>query len=149
MSPFKKVLCGLDLDDDNLARNAPQIIAVALAMAGDDPCRLHLTHVCDPPVTGYGEGTGNHHQMTEARIRQHTFPRLKQLLESHHLPAGQGHIIFGPMTDAIHQLAQDLGCDLIVIGNINRSILSKLLGSRTNNILQDAPCDVLTVNIHG
>lgn len=149
MNPYKKVLCGLDLNNDNVDDSAGQMIKVALTLTADEAGEIHLAHVCDPPVTGYGEGTGHHHQMTQAQMRQDTYPHLKQMLATHNLPVCQGHIIFGPTTDAMHQLARELDCDLIIIGNHNRSILSRLLGSTTNHILQGAPCDVLTVNVAG
>lgn len=149
MSLYKNVLCGLNIEDDNSTDSMMEIVSVALALAGQNRNQLHIAHVCDPPVTGYGEGIGHHHPMTEARVRQNIYPRLKQILDSHQLPARQGHIIFGSTTAAMHQLARDLGCDLIVIGHHQRSILSRLLGSTTHNILQEAPCDILTVSVIG
>lgn len=149
MNPYKKVLCGLDFNDDNVHHNVGQIMKVAMALTSNEPDHIHLAHVCDSPVTGYGEGISHHHSVTEAKIRQNTYPYLKHMLEIHHLPASQGHIIFGPTTDAMHQLARELNCELIIIGKHNRSILSRLLGSTTNHILQGAPCDVLTVNLGG
>lgn len=147
MSCYKIVLCGVDLNDERLMENVERIIAAALPLAGNDSSSLHIAHVCDTPVTGYGESTGHHHQMTEAQIRQQYYPLLRPILEHHHLAPCHGHIIFGPTTEAMHRLAGELSCDLIVIGNHNRSILSRLLGSTTNHILQGAPCDVLTVDI--
>lgn len=147
MSVYKIVLCGIDLNDEQLVEHVERIVGAALPLVDHDPARIHLAHVCDPPVTGYGESTGHHHQMTEAQIRQQNYPLLRQILERHLLQPCQGHIIFGSTTEAVHQLAEELGCDLLVIGNRGRSILSRLLGSTTDHILKGAPCDVLTVNI--
>lgn len=50
--------------------------------------------------------------------------------------------------DAIHEEASQSGADLIVAGSHGRHGLSLLFhGSTTNQLLHDAPCDVLAVRI--
>ncbi|CAA6821960.1 MAG: Unknown protein [uncultured Thiotrichaceae bacterium] len=50
--------------------------------------------------------------------------------------------------DAIHEEANQSGADLIVAGSHGRHGLSLLFhGSTTNELLHDAPCDVLAVRI--
>ena len=43
------------------------------------------------------------------------------------------------------RLARDKGVDLIVIGSSGVGGLKRILGSTTNAVLHDAPCDVLSV----
>ncbi len=49
--------------------------------------------------------------------------------------------------EGIIRAAKDLKADLIVIGAHTRHGLSLLLGSTANAILNDAPCDVLTIKL--
>lgn len=56
----------------------------------------------------------------------------------------------GDPADALLQLADELGPDLIVIGLRRRSATGKLIfGSNAQRILMDAPCPVLTVKAAG
>lgn len=57
------------------------------------------------------------------------------------------HILFGQPRQEIHQLAQEKGCDLIVVGSHGRHGLALLLGSTANDLLHGAPCDVLAVRL--
>lgn len=61
-----------------------------------------------------------------------------------------GHEVIEAVTtrEAIHQAASESGADLIVARSHGRHGLSLLFhGSTTNELLHDAPCDVLAVRI--
>ena len=144
MPSYQNILCAIDLDD-----NSAIILKAAIAQAGGELNRLHVIHTCEHPITGYGELTGSNLPTTEAQIKQKAYPEFRRLLESHQIPLSQGEILFGQPSEAIHQKAAELSCDLIVVGSHGRSGLLLLLGSTSNSVLKDAPCDVLTVKLEG
>jgi universal stress protein A len=147
VSRYQKILCCLDLDEDKVDTSSAQILEAALALTDEDSGRLHVVHICEHPITGYGEATGSNLQVTEAQIRQHTYPRLKSILQRHLIPVSQGQIAFGQPSTVIHQLASELSCDLIIVGGHEKSVRDRLLGSTSRSVLQGAPCDVLAVKI--
>lgn len=142
MSCYQNILCAIDLDT-----NSSRILKMAISQAGGQTSKLQVIHTCEHPITGYGELTGSNLPTTETQIRQKVYPEFRAILESHGIPVSQGHIEFGQPSDAIHKLATQLSCDLIVIGSHGRSGLQLLFGSTSNSVLKDAPCDVLTVKV--
>ncbi len=57
------------------------------------------------------------------------------------------HTISGDPSDAIIAVAQDVGADLLVVGNRGMSGMKRfVLGSVPNRIAHHAPCSVLIVN---
>ena|SRR3990167_1533372 len=54
----------------------------------------------------------------------------------------------GHAPQVILKTAEELGCDLIVIGSHGRHGLGLLLGSTANGVLHGAKCDVLAVRVH-
>lgn len=142
MHHYRHILCAIGLD-----ANSPRILKMAISQAGGQVSRLHVIHTCEHPITGYGELTGSNHPTTEAQIRQKAYPEFRKILEDHQIPPSQGHIVFGQPSEAIHKLALELSSDLIVVGSHGRSGLQLLLGSTSNSVLRDSPCDVLSVRV--
>lgn len=61
--------------------------------------------------------------------------------------AGQ-HVELGATKSEIIRLAEELQCDLIVVGSHGRHGLALLLGSTANAVLHAAACDVLAVRVN-
>ena len=138
---YNRIICGIDLSDDGHA-----LVTKALELARD-PDKVHLAHVGEHPITGYGEMTGHNHQVTECQIRQAIYPHLERLAKHHRLHSRHIHIPFGKPAHALHQLAEELDADLIVIGSHGHQGLRLLLGSTANSVLHGAKCDVLTLRL--
>ncbi len=139
---YQRILCAIDLDD-----NSKKLLGTALAMVDGEASRLHVLHVCEHPITGYGELTGKNLQITETQIRQKAYPILCEHLKEAGIAPDHGRIEFGKPSEIIHKQAAKLNCDLIVVGSHGRSGLQLLLGSTSNSVLHGASCDVLTVRI--
>ncbi|MGH1374523.1 MAG: universal stress protein [Cellvibrionaceae bacterium] len=139
MKRYKSVLCALDLTD-----NSRLIIDVARSF---QPSVIRLLHVCEHPITGFGESTGQNLRVTETQIRQQVFPRLNELAQAHEIDRENTEILFGSPAEVIHTAAKNHHSDLIIIGSQCRAGLKRLLGSITSDIIHGAPCDILTVRI--
>lgn len=146
MSNYNIIIVAVDLSQDSAQPEATQIVASArqLARKGD---MLHLVHVAEHPVTGFGDLTGKNHRVSEIQIRQQLFPSLQTLATAFDVPTSNLHILFGDPADEIHALTAKLGGDLIVSGSHGKQGLRLLLGSTATSILHGAQCDVLTVRI--
>jgi universal stress protein A len=144
---YNIILVAVDLGEESARPEAVQIVASArqLVPRGD---MLHLVHVAEHPVTGFGDLTGKNHRVSEIQIRQQLFPQLQTLASAFDVPTSNLHILFGDPADEIHGMAAKLGGDLIVSGSHGKQGLRLLLGSTATRILHGAQCDVLTVRIH-
>lgn len=140
MPAYLTILVALDLTED-----AATILARARRLCARECTGLHLIHVAEHPVTGYGKVTGKNHRVGEIQVRQQIYPRLKALGKD--LPADNLHIAFGDPADEVNRLAEKLVAEVIVTGSHGERGIRRLLGSTASSIAHGANCDVLTVRI--
>ncbi|MAZ86341.1 MAG: universal stress protein UspA [Cellvibrionaceae bacterium] len=140
MNRYNSILCAVDLTD-----NTYTVLRAALELT--DIENIRLLHVCEHPITGYGEATGGNHQVTESQIRQKVFPELKDLLTETGIDSGQLQIRFGGLADQIASYAIEVGSDLIMVGSHEKHGLRALLGSTSGQVVKTSPCDVLAVRV--
>ena len=136
---YQSILCALDLSE-----NCGQLIEVAVSF---EPEVVRLLHVCEHPITGFGESTGHNLRVTEAQIRQQVFPKINGLASEYGIDQREIEILFGCPSEIIHETAKSPKSDLIIIGSRCRPGLKRLLGSITSDVIHGAPCDILTVRI--
>ena len=74
--------------------------------------------------------------------------KLKEIAAMHGIPAEQAYANLGAPVDEIHNAADALNADLIVIGTHGKSGLKLLLGSTANGVLHNVKCDVLAVKVN-
>lgn len=140
MPAYLTVLAALDLTDD-----AAKVLARAQRICDREAGDLHLVHVAEHPVTGYGNITGKNHRVGEIQVRQQVYPHLRAL--GGDLPAENLHIAFGDPAEEVPILAEKLGAEVIVTGSHGERGIRRLLGSTASGIAHGANCDVLTVRI--
>ena len=63
------------------------------------------------------------------------------------IPAGNRHLLMGRPETEIHNVAEEIGADLIVVGSHGRHGLALIFGSTANGVLHGATCDVLAVRV--
>ncbi len=140
---YQHILVAIDLSE-----GSQTVLKAAAHLASTYDSKLCVVHACQSHVTGYGESTNKHHIANEMQVKQHCYPRLKQLLETANMQDTDYHLPFGNPADVIHQAAKDNHCDLIVVGSHAHQGLKALLGSTANAVLHGANCDVYTVRIY-
>ncbi len=81
-------------------------------------------------------------QLTEAAGKEMT-----KLCQSQGVPEDNAVIEVGPPRSVISDVAKRLDVDLILVGSHGRHGLQRLLGSTSQGLLHDAPCDVLVIRV--
>lgn len=117
---------------------------LACSLARESGARLIALHVMPAPVILTGEG------MMLPPPPAQDWDRMRKQLEQLAAPDPKVHLEHrlaqGDAGPEIVQAAQELHCDLIVIGTHGRTGLRRLLlGSVAEQVLRQAPCPVLTV----
>jgi universal stress protein A len=137
MQPIQRILCPVDFSP--ISSNA---LAYAERLASSMGAKLVLLHAFDMPATA-----------TYADVQNPANPTVRQLLDDLplSLPETMAARVLhaGPPGQVICWLAQDRGCDLIVMGTHGRTGLTHLLlGSVAEYVVRHARCPVLTVRSH-
>ncbi|MGI6409547.1 MAG: universal stress protein [Gammaproteobacteria bacterium] len=111
-------------------------------------CKLSLVHVIEPLSMSFGADVPIDLGVLQEQQTRQADERLAEVLPD--WPALQRedcHLRYGQPRAEIHQLAEEIGCDLILVGSHGRHGLALLLGSTASDLLSAAPCDVLAVNL--
>lgn len=140
MAEYSHILVALDLSEESA-----QVLQRASALA-DTNCRLTLLHVIEPLTFAYGGDIPVDLTEVQQQLQEQATASLAAM-------AGriggspEQLVVIGQPAAEIHQLAEQRGCDLIVLGSHGRRGLALLLGSTANAVLHGARCDVLAVRI--
>jgi nucleotide-binding universal stress UspA family protein len=126
---FERIVVGVAMTD-----SAKRAAAVAADLAKRYDATLHLVMAFDRSAAGPESG---------ARRQAEAF--LTSLDASGSLSA-ELHAIPGEPVDTVLMVANEVGADLIVVGNKGMRGAGRLLGSVPNKVTHAAPCSVLVVD---
>ncbi|SIR79647.1 universal stress protein A [Aquipseudomonas alcaligenes] len=141
--PYQHILIAVDLTDE-----CHPVVERALAIAASSGAKAALVHIVEPMAMAFGGDV----PMDLSMLQQQQFDQARERLQSFagrypQLSAEQRHLAYGQPRQELHRLAEEQGCDLIVVGSHGRHGLALLLGSTANDVLHGAPCDVLAVRL--
>ncbi|GAD62433.1 universal stress protein [Aquipseudomonas alcaligenes] len=141
--PYQHILIAIDLTDE-----CHPVVERALAIAASSGAKAALVHIVEPMAMAFGGDV----PMDLSLLQQQQFDQARERLQSFagrypQLGAEQRHLAYGQPRQELHRLAEEQGCDLIVVGSHGRHGLALLLGSTANDVLHGAPCDVLAVRL--
>ncbi len=145
---FKSIVVGTD-GSDTAARAVD--LAGRLAQAGDATV-LHIVAVGKSPSSaaiGMSQAAPGGAGVTQANWSEDAVRGLQELL--HHVASNvcegvasvETYARIGDPAEVICQLADQVGADLIVVGNRGMQGGRRFLGSVPNNVSHHAPCSVL------
>ncbi len=142
--PYQHILVAIDLTDE-----CHPVVRRAQALAQASKARLSLVHIVEPMAMAFGGDV----PMDLSMLQQQQFEQARERLDGFaglypEINAEQRHLTYGQPRQEIHRLAEEQGCDLIVVGSHGRHGLALLLGSTANDVLHGAPCDVLAVRLN-
>jgi nucleotide-binding universal stress UspA family protein len=139
MLPITKILHPTDFSP----HSAPAL-EFACALARDYGANLVLVYVRQPQVAPFGEFGP---VAMEPVVPLETLKgRLRQLPPNTFPGHVECHVREGDAAAEILALAEECGCDVIVMGTHGRTGLGRLLmGSVAEHVVRKAPCAVLTV----
>ena len=137
---FKKILVAVDGSP-----NSREALTMAIDLAQQYRAAIELLHAF-PHVSDL-LGTPQYEHLLEARsaIGGQILESMRQLVPAELVSEVQ--LLEGPAAPAILRVAEEDGCDLIVLGSRGHGQLAGiLLGSVSNTVAQRARCPVLIVH---
>lgn len=144
---FRTILFAADL-----SARSYQAFRVACSLASEGGTRLVVVYVEEEfhivePLVGFGEVGGVAASLGDAAARDEV---ISERVRQSYVPACPIETVFlirdGEPADAILRAADEVGCDLIVMGTHGRTGLDRfLLGSVAEAVLRRAHCPVVTV----
>lgn len=142
MNNYKQILVALDLTEES-----DQIVNRAVKVARHNHAELSLIHVVEIVSFAYGGDIPMDLTSIQEQIDQHARKRMKETAAKLDYPVKEIHISTGNIESEIHEMANSINADLIVIGSHGRHGLALLLGSTANGVLHGAKCDILAVRL--
>jgi nucleotide-binding universal stress UspA family protein len=137
------------LHPTDYSENSNQALQIAANLAHRYQAKIIVLHVAEtlgPETVTFGEATS---QLEPASYRHRLEEDLRQRVSA---PAGvsvEYLLSEGDPAPEIQRVAQELQCDLIVMGTHSRTGLSRLFSSSTaEKVLRIASCPVLITKIH-
>lgn len=132
------------LHPTDFSKPAEYAFHLACSLARDHGARVVVLHVASSPIS-YGELLAylppdefKEKLWDSLRAIQHSDPEIRELRVETEMAEGD------PAREIV-RTAQDIGCDLIVMGTHGRTGLERLLmGSVAERVVRKAPCPVLT-----
>jgi nucleotide-binding universal stress UspA family protein len=126
---FERIVVGV-----SQVESAQKAARCGIDLATKLGAELHLVTAFDARGASSGE---------DARRHAEGFLESMALASS---PAIRTHALAGDPTEAILQVADEIGADLIVVGNKGMKGAGRILGSVPNDIAHKTTCSVLIVN---
>jgi nucleotide-binding universal stress UspA family protein len=137
---FTTVVVGTDWSD-----TAEVAFVKALELARSGGGRLHVVTASPqspPPASGRSAGASGSHSLGPDFQADVVLERTLDRLGANDVEVRQ-HTVTGAPGDAIVAVAEQVGADLVVVGN--QGMHRRVLGSTPNTVSHRAPCDVLIV----
>lgn len=139
MSMYKHILVPTDFSEFS------QFAAErALALSDVFDARLSVIHVVDYLPPSFISAQSEH--MSAAQVVERATSYLAEWTQRVGLGNAEQLVTTGPTGREIVATAKDKGVDLIAIGTSGEGGMKRLLGSTTNAVMHDAPCDVLSIH---
>lgn len=137
---IRRILCAMDTGRENV-----RVLEVAADLAHEYDADVHLVHAM-PGQEAYYENT------IDPGLRQFLMREAREKIESLQQETGTNWelcVKLGPVEDAVRQMAEDYGADLVIIGRgRGRERGTERLGARrthSTGIIRESPCAVLSV----
>ncbi len=141
MLPIKTILHPTDFSP-----RSDVAFQLACVLARDAGARLVVLHVLERPLIVYSGMELAPPLPSPEEERRARRERLQQVRPADPAVAVEHRLEEGDPATAILQVAQEAGCDLIVMGTHGRTGLGRLLmGSVADKVVREAPCLVMTV----
>lgn len=143
MTKYKNILVAIDFSEAT-----SNVIKRAVAAARQNDANMTLMHVVEyipPPDIAYETSMSPDWGIDEGLLVKNAEAKLDSFCAKHELGNIRQAVSIGTPKYEICQYAREHGCDLIVMGAHGLHGIRLLLGSTTNGVLHEMPCDVLAV----
>lgn len=140
---YKTIIMPVDVFEMELSDKA---IRHAEFLAQQDGI-IHLLHVLPASASYTMSRFASDLRRFEEHLQQEAESRLTTMVSHFSLDPSRIklHVRLGSVRDAVNELAEELGADMVVIGSRNPSISTHLLGSNASSVIRHAHIPVLVV----
>ncbi|HCR3981654.1 TPA: universal stress protein UspG [Kluyvera georgiana] len=140
---YKTIIMPVDVFEMELSDKA---IRHAEFLAQQDGI-IHLLHVLPASASYTMSRFAADLRRFEEHLQQEAESRLTTMVSHFTLDPSRIklHVRLGSVRDAVNELAEELGADMVVIGSRNPSISTHLLGSNASSVIRHAHIPVLVV----
>ncbi len=144
MAEYKHVLVAVDQSED-----AEKIGRQALVVAKRNHAKITLLNILEGISISAGyELMPVIPQVSDDEMVSEAKKSMRELSHKLGIPDADTLVISALSTkEGILKAAAELDVDLLVVGSHTRHGLALLLGSTTGSIVNDSPCDILTVKV--
>lgn len=142
MKTYNTILAAIDL-----TKESNEVVERAQSIGKMNYSALHIVHVVEPVNLFYNDNMLVDLTSLELEAERHARTQLQTFGNRFQIHEPNQHLLLGSPVKKIHELADQLSADLIVIGTHGRSGFSLLLGSTANGVLHGSKCDVLAVRV--
>lgn len=142
MQSYQKIVTAIDLSEESAL-----VVERANGIANRNEAELHVVHVIEPLSLAYGGDIPMDFSGVQDQLQEQAEKQLASFGERYNIPPERLHLMIGRPESQIHQIAEDIEADLIVVGSHGRQGLALILGSTANGVLHGAHCDVLAVRV--
>lgn len=143
MERYQTILAAVDLNPQSDKRT----IEKAQKVASDHSAKLYVVHAIES-LNAYGAAYA-YPTINDVEAELSDEHRQQLLKEAAELGLKEEQLIIeiGAANSVIVNTAKTLNADLIVVGAHSRHGFGLLIGSTTDSVLHNAPCDVLAVHL--
>jgi universal stress protein A len=142
MANYQHILLAVDFSDE-----AEQVVARGKSLSEICGAELSIVHVLEPISFTYGGDIPLDFSGIQEEIQKQAQQQLTALAQSLAISETSQHLVLGRPETEIHNTAQDIAADLVVVGSHGRHGLALIFGSTANGVLHGAGCDVLAVRV--
>ncbi|WP_448118375.1 universal stress protein [Pseudomonas serbica] len=124
-----------------------RIIQAANGLAMQCSAQLHLLHAYDPSSTHISDAGAGAVTIPgfSSEVRKSLQKKFIALADHYGVPTERQHFVEGPPGKALADFAAHHRADVIVMGNAHRKGLGKWVGSTTEHVLYQVPCNIFAV----
>ena len=141
---YKSIVVGTDGSS-----TAAEAVQVAATLARDFASRLHVVTAYSATPSGLAAASGFAFADTGIGFQAQQASAEHAATEARDVHCAgldtEVHTIPGSAADAIVEIAEEVGADLIVVGSKGMTGARRILGSVPNSVAHGAPCAVLIV----
>lgn len=142
MAFHKNILLAVDLTE-----KTKQVVDRAKCLQAMPDVQFSVIYVIEPLNLSYGDNVPIDVSCVQEQIHERAKNCLTDLANELSIPEQRQILATGRPETEILRIAEELECDLIVLGNCPRSGLMLLLGSTMDDVIHGASCDVMVVHI--
>ncbi|WP_131783029.1 universal stress protein [Legionella gresilensis] len=137
---YKTILHATDLSDNHY-----NLCQQAVKLAQCFKAKLHFLHVIETPASlQWAQSLGFAELATP--VKDDALTTMATLGEALNIPLANQHVEIGTTYNHIIAKANELSCDLIIVGSHHSThTLPPFLGSTADAVVRHAPCAVLTL----